>query len=141
MPTTLKIIFTLMLLLVVIFGITAWSFWEPSGFTKGSVAYHLKLPSSVKAVKAIQPVAESLYTYRIADGTQPMIIRRDYRSRLSITDFLRDSVLRGFSCENFSVDNHAVCEHRDEIGRIQTLIIRYPSPDDLVEVEHFFVDF
>jgi hypothetical protein len=113
--------------------------WEPTGMTRGSFAYTLKVPASAKALALWSPDTSPRYDVARSDGLAPGFTSIEYQSHKSPRDLAPAISASGYKCQWVS-DSTLTCDrskgktlqsqvtvHFDEATRMSDVIVHVPK--------------
>lgn len=98
-----------------LYGLLKFFFWEPTGFTKDSLAYTLKVPPHLKNYPIWNNVDTPTYTIRIADGVKPSMAIMTYDSSLTLRQVKSLPILTTYSCQSFN-SYSSLCSKSEDNG-------------------------
>ncbi|GAA3919304.1 hypothetical protein [Litoribacillus peritrichatus] len=94
----MKLILSLFILVGAFVASWKYYFWEPSDFSKDSLAYHLKISPQIKAFPLWEPSSEPLFKYFTGDGVKQTTVAMMYNSNLSKRDLVHRIEDLGLTC-------------------------------------------
>ncbi|MES2820761.1 MAG: hypothetical protein V4812_17450 [Pseudomonadota bacterium] len=113
-------------------------FWEPSGFTRSSLAYGLKVDAAIGQFPLWNPATEPLYSVGTAEGLRPHTVESSYLSELTAAQLQAKAEEQGFDCE--PRQSFMFCEnHNFRSYDVSIIISANENPPDTREVHITFL--
>lgn len=113
-------------------------FWEPSGFTRSSLAYKLKVDTAISQFPLWNPATEPLYSVGTAEGLRPYTVESSYLSELAAAQLQAKAEEQGFDCE--SKHSFIFCEKNNFRNYDVSIIISAnENPRDMREIHITFL--
>nr|WP_086939142.1 hypothetical protein [Thaumasiovibrio occultus] len=118
---TVNIVVSLLIVLLVPIGFARYLFWEPSGFTKDSWIYWLKVPSDLQTISDFSPIETPTYLIRNADGTKNSVLVTDYLSTTRDMDVFDKLESPEWECGFLKCEGGVVCMKEQGVYRINVM--------------------
>ncbi len=132
---------TLLVVLVLGFALSLmFYFWQPSNITPHSLAFYLKVPSTVRSFPLWHPANDPLYRVRYADGEKPSYTGLNYRTNLSDEELHRELDAASFDCE-VSAPYQGICNKHNMDGSSIQLTYQTTSGSDNYQLEFGFFNY
>ena len=125
---------------VSVFLLAVWSFWEPSGIKKGSIAYTLKVPSDAKTFPLWGVINVPEFDVNVADGEKPSATVLHYNSSLQLKGLTDLAAKLGFGCKRYET-TAVLCDKKIDDRRAQQIIFQKNTESEPSQVRVLFIGY
>lgn len=109
---------TLLALFVVLVLVIKFFLWEPSDIQRGSLVYHLKVPSEAQDFPLWEATSEPKYSISVGGGLEPTVTSFIYDSSITPRDLSTKLIADGYQCEHRSSAS-ILCSHTLGVSQVQ----------------------